>query len=166
MFCEATFFIKCLWMFKHRPKLISSETPSQKCRKVLQNFEKIFFFTNVFFGNEKFPNTDFTKNLTLSWRRPISYRNPSIDVLCKSMDWFLYDIGLRHERVKIWAKIFIICFQYTSCWKHYLFLFNHYDNPVWYKDNNFWWQIQFSKIIGDEFATYYVSSVSSRFTYW
>ena len=37
--------------------------------------------------------------LTLSWRRPISYRNQSID-LRKSMDWFLYDIGLRHERVK------------------------------------------------------------------
>ena len=39
-------------------------------------------------------------NLTLSWRRPISYRNQSIDLLCKSMDWFLYDTGLRHERVK------------------------------------------------------------------
>ena len=32
--------------------------------------------------------------LTLSWRRPLSYRNQS-----KSMDWFLYDNGLRHERV-------------------------------------------------------------------
>ena len=39
--------------------------------------------------------------LTLSWRRPISYRNQSIDLWSKSMDWFLYDIGLRHdERVK------------------------------------------------------------------
>ena len=37
--------------------------------------------------------------LTLSWRRPLSYRNQSIDLLCKSMDWFLYDNGLRHERV-------------------------------------------------------------------
>ena len=37
--------------------------------------------------------------LTLSWRRPISYRNQSTDLLCNSMDWFLYDIGLRHERV-------------------------------------------------------------------
>ena len=74
------------------------------------------------------------KKLTLSWRRPLSYRNPSIDLLCKSMgwlsyrnqsidllcksmDWFLYDIGPRHERVKqtvpkiitlthIWGKIF------------------------------------------------------------
>ena len=30
----------------------------------------------------------------------MSYRNQSIDLLRKSMDWFLYDIGLRHERVK------------------------------------------------------------------
>ena len=37
--------------------------------------------------------------LTLSRRRPLSYRNQSIDVLRKSMDWFLYDNGLRLERV-------------------------------------------------------------------
>ena len=37
--------------------------------------------------------------LTLSWRRPISYRNQSADLLCKSMDWFLYDDGLQHEGV-------------------------------------------------------------------
>ena len=36
----------------------------------------------------------------LSWRRSLSYRNQSIDLLCKSMDWFLYDNGLRHDRVK------------------------------------------------------------------
>ena len=28
-----------------------------------------------------------------------SYQNQSTDVLCKSMDWFLYDRELRHERV-------------------------------------------------------------------
>ena len=33
-------------------------------------------------------------NLTLSWRRSLSYRNQ-----CKSMDWSLYDRNLRHERV-------------------------------------------------------------------
>ena len=38
--------------------------------------------------------------LTLSRRRPILYRNHSIDLLCKSMNWFLYDIGLRRERAK------------------------------------------------------------------
>ena len=40
------------------------------------------------------------ETLTLSWRRPLSYRNQSIDLIRKSMDWFLYDKGLRQERVK------------------------------------------------------------------
>ena len=39
-------------------------------------------------------------DLTLSWRRPLSYRNQPIDLRSKSMDWFLYDNGLRHKRVK------------------------------------------------------------------
>ena len=39
--------------------------------------------------------------LTLSWQRPLSYRNQSIDLLRKSMDWFLYDNGLSHEKVKL-----------------------------------------------------------------
>ena len=38
--------------------------------------------------------------LTFSWRRPLSYRNQSFDLRSKSRDWFLYDNGLRHERVK------------------------------------------------------------------
>ena len=42
--------------------------------------------------------------LPLSWRRPLSYRNQSIDLLCKSMDWFLYDNGLRPERVKLFVR--------------------------------------------------------------
>ena len=40
------------------------------------------------------------KPLTLSRRRPLSYRNQSIDLRNKTMDWFLYDNGLRLERVK------------------------------------------------------------------
>ena len=35
-----------------------------------------------------------------SWRMLLSYRNQPIGLLCKSMDWFLYDNGLRHEKVK------------------------------------------------------------------
>ena len=31
----------------------------------------------------------------------LSYRNQPIDLQSKSMDWFLYDRDLRHERVKI-----------------------------------------------------------------
>ena len=41
----------------------------------------------------------FIVKLTLSWRRLLSYRNQSSDLLSKSMDCFLYDNGLRHERV-------------------------------------------------------------------
>ena len=39
-----------------------------------------------------------TTELTLSWRRSLSYRNQSIDLLRNK---FLYDNGLRHERVNI-----------------------------------------------------------------
>ena len=42
--------------------------------------------------------------LTLSWWRLLSYGNQSIYLLCKSMDWFLYYNGPRHERVKMISK--------------------------------------------------------------
>ena len=29
------------------------------------------------------------------------YRNQSTDLLCKSMNWFLYDKNRRHEKVKV-----------------------------------------------------------------
>ena len=38
--------------------------------------------------------------LTLSWRGLLSYRNQSIDLQNKLMDWFLYDNGPPNERVK------------------------------------------------------------------
>ena len=38
--------------------------------------------------------------LTLSRRRPLSYRNQSIDLPSKSMDWFHYGNGLCLERIK------------------------------------------------------------------
>ena len=37
---------------------------------------------------------------TLSWRRSLSYKNQSIDLQSKSVDWVLHDTDLRHERVK------------------------------------------------------------------
>ena len=44
---------------------------------------------------------NFRVTLTLSRRRALSYRNQSIDLLCKLMDWFLYHNGLRLERVNV-----------------------------------------------------------------
>ena len=49
---------------------------------------------------ERMEQQDWTL-LTLSRRRPLSYRSQSIDLLWKSMDWFLYGNGLRHERVNV-----------------------------------------------------------------
>ena len=43
--------------------------------------------------------------LTLSWRRPLWYRNQSIDLQSKSVDWFLYDNGLRLKKVKQLTKL-------------------------------------------------------------
>ena len=39
----------------------------------------------------------------------IIYRNQSIDCLCKSTDWFLYDSDLRHERVNAFSAL-VLCF--------------------------------------------------------
>ena len=52
---------------------------------------------------------NFEKDLTLSWRRPLSYRNQSTDLQNKSMDWFLYDNSLHHERVKITFPVTFFC---------------------------------------------------------
>ena len=38
--------------------------------------------------------------LTLSWRRSLPYRNQSIDLFYESVDWFLHDRDLRHEKIK------------------------------------------------------------------
>ena len=61
------------------------------------NFKKFAFcFNRNFFIDIKLNRIEF---LTLSWRRPLSYRNESLDLQSKSVDWFLYDNDLHHERV-------------------------------------------------------------------
>ena len=45
------------------------------------------------------------KRLTLSWRMCQSYKNHSIDLQGKSMDWFLYSKDHRHERVNVFKKL-------------------------------------------------------------
>ena len=34
----------------------------------------------------------------------LTYRNQSIDLLSKSVEWFLYDRDFLHERVKFYSK--------------------------------------------------------------
>ena len=69
-----------------------------------------FFFSAMTVKKVKISNKNREKpsrhlSLTLSWRRPLSYRNQSIDLWSKLMDWFPYDNGLRHERVKLKLKV-------------------------------------------------------------
>ena len=61
---------------------------------------KNLIWIKIAFLGQNWTVSSIWKCLTLSWRRPLSYKNQSIDLLCKSVDWFLYDNGLRHERVK------------------------------------------------------------------
>ena len=82
-------------------------------------FREILFWKSVFifrnFTNEKMTNIYIKYKiivLTLSWRRSLSYRNQSINFLRKSMKWFLYDNGLRHERVKV--KLFLSLTHFAS----------------------------------------------------
>ena len=57
-------------------------------RSVSLKLVKNFFSSKVLF------------HLILSWRRSLSYRNQFIGLQSKSVEWFQYDRGFRHERVK------------------------------------------------------------------
>ena len=43
----------------------------------------------------------------LSWWRSLSHKKQSINLQSKSVDWFLYDKELRHERVN--GKHYFLC---------------------------------------------------------
>ena len=57
----------------------------------LSRRDQVWAFSGIWFLNSSY--------LSLPWRRSLSYRNQSTDLLCKSMHRFLYDRDLRHERV-------------------------------------------------------------------
>ena len=68
--------------------------------------------------------------LTLWWWGPLSYRNQSIDLLCKSMDWFLDDNGPRHERVKLVFDY--IMFSLASWYLHRSGVFTlNFEQMIW-----------------------------------
>ena len=74
---------------------------------LFQNTYSLNFFcgTVVFwklFEASNFCNFLFDFNSFMT--RPLSYRNQSID---KSMDWFLFDNGLRHKRVRLCHLVFM-----------------------------------------------------------
>ena len=67
--------------------------------------------------------------LTHSWRRSLSYKDQSINLLWKWMDWGRYDRELRHERFnqrqgastwffKLSLNVFLPNVSFWSPWKH------------------------------------------------
>ena len=59
-------------------------------------------------------------SLNVSRRRSLSYRNESIDLQNKSMDWFLYDKDLRHERVNKCEGILLKLYFYIVLYVYIL----------------------------------------------
>ena len=89
-----------------------------------------FFFCKSFFWDGVW--------LSLSRRKSLSYRNHSIDLLCKSMDWFLYDRDLHPERVipvfpNDFNKMRIVC-NIHSYWLN-AFISSRHDHEVFYLQN-------------------------------
>ena len=106
-----------------------------------ENTRNGFLLSNI----EELRLTLSRRSLTLSRRRPLSYRN----------QWFLYDNGLRLERVKMFCRnkqlriLFWICFLYLS-----YFRINHFE--YWNNSN-----------IQEMSQTYQLFSIkSSYFSLW
>ena len=73
------------------------------------------------------------QRLALSWWKSLSYRSQSIDLFCQSMDWFLDDSDLRHERVKV---SILVCL--SPFWGHSILLWNISSwARLWLKACNF-----------------------------
>ena len=56
---------------------------------------------------------------TVSWRRALSYRNQSIDLLPKLMNWLLYNKTLRHERLIRLLWLIMIKMEVETKWHRY-----------------------------------------------
>ena len=113
---------------------------------LLKLHKKLKLNFNVNSGADKRSNHN-QRGLTLSWRRPLSYRNQSIDLLHKSMDWFLYDNGLSHERFKSSIEVlatinsllsaFVLCLKrITTNYFHRLLLYLHKRMDIFKKHVN------------------------------
>ena len=70
----------------------------------------------------KLKSSNRVRPLTLSWRKYLSYRNQSIYLQSNSMDWFLYDRNLHHERVNYFQKkVLSYAFEYICSKKRIVF---------------------------------------------
>ena len=85
----------------------------------------VWAFLNIM--HERINVLNFRLNaLTLSWRRSLSCRNQSIDLLCEPMDWFLYDKDFSHKRVKSLCRS--LFFNKVAAYRLILFNLEHINN--------------------------------------
>ena len=90
----------------------------------MQGCGKTFYvFVHKILSRENWDYSFFPESLILSWQVSLSYRNQSINLLWKSMDWFLYDRNSHYERVK---GILMICCKSYGIWLQ--MLVHHYQN--------------------------------------
>ena len=100
------------WQFTFGCKLQDQhqepENPLRTVNKKIQQILSLSVFVFLYLSSIKQLPINWQKfscHWNLLWRRPLSYRNHSIDLRSKSMDWFLYDNGLRHERVNTFSLV-------------------------------------------------------------
>ena len=87
-----------LTFFNGHLKLTTHEKQKETPEKLYGHFLEELRVKGAFLFNNA--NKKKSCTLTLSQQRSLSYRNHSVYLLCKPMEWFLYDRDLRHERVK------------------------------------------------------------------
>ena len=126
------------------------------CTQILHSFTIIFSYLNEFilyvfhwvtwlfirfFRSEKSnwsyqyweSNLELHISLTLWWRRLLSYRNQSIDLDSKSMDWFLYDKASVMKKLSSMVKPTDCNFAKYELFPSasYFFLSVNLDDKVW-----------------------------------
>ena len=64
--------------------------------------------------------------------RSLSHRNQTIDLLCKSMDWFLYDSNLGHEKVNRSMMLYFLQSTSKETWNRRNAIYNicHKNSPL------------------------------------
>ena len=80
-----------------------------------------------------------------------------VNLLCKSMDWFLYDNGHRHERVKIMIRFYTFFFHFVTVRIHLLIFLKNLKTALevcfsLWVIIKFWWYTIFDSKITERLA--------------
>ena len=106
------------WKFGKSTVLYNIDT-AQICAIVIGFIggkQKLFFPFSIFNNHvQHFFKFQVNLFLTILWRRSLSHRSQSIDMLSKSNDWFLYGRDFHHERVKVRLYVTTSSVSYNVC---------------------------------------------------